>query len=395
MRERVPEASRTEVRQLSVEDESAPSANEDFLLRRVLRAPLNPLTSTRFFAALYLVLFHFASRPARQAGVPAYVARFLSNGYMGVPFFFVLSGFILSYAYLGQIRSGTKKRRFWEARFSRIYPVYLLSLLINLPFREHMTAGATLAVLSATQAWNPAAGLAQAWNFPAWTLSVEAFFYLSFPLLLPACAKLQRRGQLACIGLLCLVVALLHTSIPIDQLHSADTTILRWIPMPLVRLPEFLLGILVALRLIDSPRKGNSLRFGFYLLATLVMLTLLDAPWLSIVTIPYLGLIHELGANEGWLTKILSWRPLVFLGGASYSIYLLQYPIRNWVRLLCHSFLHVPYIVGSLVSPPLLIFISCLVFRYYEEPMRRTLKRAFAALEFRRQALRKASPGPE
>jgi len=54
--------------------------------------------------------------------------------------------------------------------------------------------------------------------------------------------------------------------------------------------------------------------------------------------------------------------PLVFLSGASYSIYLLQYPIRNWVRLLCEKVLHVPYVVGSLSSPALLIVISCLVF---------------------------------
>jgi peptidoglycan/LPS O-acetylase OafA/YrhL len=91
----------------------------------------------------------------------------------------------------------------------------------------------------------------------------------------------------------------------------------------------------------------------------------------------------------------LSWRPLVFLGGASYSIYLLQYPIRNWVRLLCEKVLHVPYVVGSLSSPALLIVISCLVFHYYEEAMRRALKRLFASLEFHRQALKKDLPGQE
>jgi hypothetical protein len=65
---------------------------------------------------------------------------------MGVSFFFVLSGFILAYSYLGQLRLGGEKRRFWEARFSRIYPVYLLSLLIDWPFRGQMTVGSSLAV---------------------------------------------------------------------------------------------------------------------------------------------------------------------------------------------------------------------------------------------------------
>ena len=146
---------------------------------------------------------------------------------MGVPFFLILSGFILSYSYLGQLRFGGERRRFWEARFCRVYPVYLLSLLIDWPIRGQMTAGFTIAVLTATQAWNPANGLAQMWNFPAWTLSVEAFFYLCFPLLLPACAKLQRRIQIACIALLCLVIALLHTSIPANQIDPADAATLH------------------------------------------------------------------------------------------------------------------------------------------------------------------------
>jgi peptidoglycan/LPS O-acetylase OafA/YrhL len=308
---------------------------------------------------------------------------------MGVSFFFILSGFILAYSYLGQLRLGREKRRFWEARFSRIYPVYLLSLLIDWPFRGQMTVGSSLAVLTATQTWNPAKVFwAQAWNFPAWTLSVEAVFYLSFPLLLPICARLRRPSQIVCIGLLCSVVALLHFSIPIERLDPAEAAILYWVPMPLVRLPEFVLGILVALRLIDTPQKRNSLRIGFYLLASLVILSIFDGPWLSLVTLSYLGFIYELGSDNGWLTKVLSWQPLVFLGGASYSIYLLQYPIRNWVRLLCEKVMHAPYLVGSLLSPPLLIFISCLVFQYYEEPARRKLKRFFAAMESRRQALR-------
>jgi peptidoglycan/LPS O-acetylase OafA/YrhL len=77
----------------------------------------------RFFAAGYVVLFHFASTPAQEHGAPAPLVTFLFNGYMGVPFFFLLSGFILAYTYLGQMNSNTRRRRFWEARFSRTYPV--------------------------------------------------------------------------------------------------------------------------------------------------------------------------------------------------------------------------------------------------------------------------------
>jgi peptidoglycan/LPS O-acetylase OafA/YrhL len=111
------------------------------------------------------------------------------------------------------------------------------------------------------------------------------------------------------------VVALLHFSVPVERLDPAEAAILYWVPMPLVRLPEFVLGILVALRLIDTPQKRNSLRIGFYLLASLVILSIFDGPWLSLVTLSYLGFIYELGSDNGWLTKVLSWQPPVFLGG--------------------------------------------------------------------------------
>ncbi len=82
--------------------------------------------------------------------------RFLSNGFMGVPFFFLLSGFILTYSYLGQVETHNQRRRFWEARFARVYPVYLLSLVLNWPFRNDgkyhivLSKGAMAATLTAT-----------------------------------------------------------------------------------------------------------------------------------------------------------------------------------------------------------------------------------------------------
>ncbi len=72
---------------------------------------------------------------------------------------------------------------------------------------------------------------------------------------------------------------------------------------------------------------------------------------------------------------------LRFLGGASYSIFLLQFPVRNWIRLITASVLHIKGAVGALASPVILIALSCVVYQYYEEPLRRVLKRLFATLE--------------
>src|SRR5580704_9263285 len=104
--------------------ESAPS--ELTAHRRSLKA----LTGIRFFAAFYVVVFH--TRVGQVLGDHGYRAasNFFASGYLAVPLFFLLSGFILAYTYEGQIEEPGDHRRFWEARFARIWPVYAVSLLM-------------------------------------------------------------------------------------------------------------------------------------------------------------------------------------------------------------------------------------------------------------------------
>jgi peptidoglycan/LPS O-acetylase OafA/YrhL len=307
---------------------------------------------------------------------------------MGVAFFFLLSGFILTYSYAGQIGSTGDRRRFWEARFARMYPVYLLSLVANWPFRGSMTTGTHAAVLVALQAWNPwKPYLAQAWNFPAWTLSVEAFFYLCFPAALPLCARLSRRWQAALAVALIAIIVLCHTPIRLEDLSPAWRAALGWLPIPVVRLPEFLLGILLAQRFMQGAAKSNSWRIAGYLLAAVAVLSTVRGQWLSLALVPFSGLLYELasqsdGSGRSWFSW-LSARWLIFLGGASYSIYLLQFPVRNWLRFALTFWGPRGNLVGGLLSPFLTILTACLVFYWYEEPSRRLLKHWFAVRERR------------
>src|ERR1700679_4079883 len=89
---------------------------------------LKPLTGIRFFASFYVVVFHSrVGEVCLQHGWYA-AGNFFQNGYLAVPLFFLLSGFILAYTYQGQIERRGDVRRFWEARFARIWPVYAVSL---------------------------------------------------------------------------------------------------------------------------------------------------------------------------------------------------------------------------------------------------------------------------
>src|SRR5580693_2079507 len=89
-------------------------------------ARLNGLTGLRTFAAINIVLFHFSN--PQWFG---WFAPVVNAGYASVSFFILLSGFVLGYNYNARARAGElSKRRFYEARFTRLYPIYLLSLIL-------------------------------------------------------------------------------------------------------------------------------------------------------------------------------------------------------------------------------------------------------------------------
>src|ERR1700692_2961409 len=86
------------------------------------RTSLPALTGIRFVAAIYVVVGHDLPWLEKRMAIPLPVRVFLSNGYLAVCLFFLLSGFILAYTY-SQLPSGIRNyAKFWEARFARIYP---------------------------------------------------------------------------------------------------------------------------------------------------------------------------------------------------------------------------------------------------------------------------------
>lgn len=104
------------------------------------RPKLNTLTSLRFFAAGLVFLYHYAHG---IPGAPRWFLSLNSHGFAAVTFFFVLSGFILAYSYLDEEKpshlKGTRSA-FWISRTARIYPLYLLALVIALPAYAYATA---------------------------------------------------------------------------------------------------------------------------------------------------------------------------------------------------------------------------------------------------------------
>src|SRR5215475_4205697 len=144
---------------------------------------LNALTGLRTFAAVNIVFFHFSN--PQWFGI---FAPIVNAGFASVSYFILLSGYVLAYNYGARARAGQLDVwRFYKARFTRLYPIYLLSLIlawrmIPVEYGAHshgmFWTGMVLAPLL-LQGWIPE--IATFLNTPAWTMSAESFYYLLFP----------------------------------------------------------------------------------------------------------------------------------------------------------------------------------------------------------------------
>src|SRR6185295_10072841 len=108
----------------------------------------------------------------------------LRGGYLAVTTFFVLSGFVLARSYPVARWSGRRLLLYGAGRAARVYPLCLLSLAMVAPFiaadRTPLKGAYLAAHFTLVQAWM--GNIPVNWNSPAWSLSCEMFFYLTFPL---------------------------------------------------------------------------------------------------------------------------------------------------------------------------------------------------------------------
>ena len=170
---------------------------------------------------------------ASALALPHALFALIRGGYLAVTTFFVLSGFVLARSYAATQWTGRSLVRYGIGRFARVYPVYVLSLAVVAPFiLADRTPGKAPLVAAhgfLVQGW--LGHIPVNWNTPAWSLSCEIFFYLSFPL---AAAFMQgaswRKTAAVAAGACCLTRALWAAGVP-DEIK------------PLIHLSDFLMGI--------------------------------------------------------------------------------------------------------------------------------------------------------
>ncbi len=340
---------------------------------------LDPLTSLRFFAALYVVVFHygdsFFDKPL--------LCVFLPLGYSGVTFFFMLSGFILSYNYRNvKFDACQEIMDYLIARLARIYPIFGLSILLSLPFfvgslmhisspyTHLLAASAILFAPLGLHAWVP--GAACALNCPSWSISTEFFFYLLFPFIL---WRILRRPVAWSVAT---AIYLLLTWILLERLWSlygqgfsltghsahdhASTNLVSQFIMyfPPNRLPEFMSGVLLFVLWSMGGRycKNVPLLVSAFLLASFVVFAFRDViPDVALsngfTAIAWAPLIL---AGASMRSGLLSWPPLIFLGRISFSLYMLHIPAAQIVVSVDK------YLLGGVVSSFPLLMLLCKLF---------------------------------
>jgi peptidoglycan/LPS O-acetylase OafA/YrhL len=213
----------------------------------------------RVLLSFYLVLFH--TLPSYLEYSPTSLGGILGFGGFATSTFFILSGFILTHIYIGANPAHGMRvpaSRFFINRLSSLYPIHIVTLLMTvvlvlmsshpadtfLQTAAPQTKMADEAVrnlfmqLLLLQAWDPSY---LSYNIPAWSLSTLMLFYLVFPVLGPRLMRMSNKWTML---LLVWAVYLAFALVAVNGGWFGKGTIGVFHTNPLVRLPEFLAGVL-------------------------------------------------------------------------------------------------------------------------------------------------------
>ena len=367
---------------------------------------LNALTGLRFLAALAVFVHHLrAVYPSLAVGVPI--------GDYAVSFFFVLSGFILTYVYAGKLTRRTIGA-FYIRRFARIWPLHLVTLLIAISisfgFRHTLKIPALLfSNLFLVQTWIPRYNYIFSFNAVSWSISTEMFFYAMFPFLILGgpkkfAAKFAGIFALTVVCISVLQYADWHWQIPekIALISIPHTN-------PLMRLSEFCVGIgcgylflhfhsmrgqtapqpatsafsiylqhlawsvgdvvVLAVLLWFWPMQLYKMLLGFYQpdsAATMVRewIRFSGSFWIFAIAIPYFAF------SGGLIAKVLGCRACVYLGEISFAFYMVHQLVLRYLMRLdfdASRLTETGFVISSLVVS---LCFSSMLFHLVEMPFR-------------------------
>jgi peptidoglycan/LPS O-acetylase OafA/YrhL len=297
------------------------------------QARLDSLTSLRWFAAALVVGFHASGFLVHDHLGPIYQA--MQSGPAAVSFFFILSGFVLTWSH----QPGQREGAFWRNRAARIYPAHVATWLLMVPVLSAQGAphGGRIGGLSLllVQSWIPVFKYFFAFNLVTWSLSCEVFFYLCFPLLYRAIARVRHRTGL--------MVGLMAVSVTVPALLSASHSIQSfWFVdvFPPLRLLEFCIGVALAMEIRAGRWRGVPL--WPMLVATVILLPVVqhfpfNMRFAAVTVVPFTLLVAAAASadvEDRW--SPLRGAGLVRLGELSFALYLVHTPVMQGAVAITH-----------------------------------------------------------
>lgn len=366
------------------------------MLRRRTRAPsaaaapqppapqptplIGSLTSLRFAAALLVFGVHTAVLLGPLFPHSLGYGRVMSAGATGVGFFFVLSGFVLTWSR----RPDERGREFVRRRAARILPNHVLTwaatALLYSAIGLALPTGPALSSLFLVHAWVPIKSWFNGMDTPSWSLCCEALFYVLFPLLLVKLRALSTQRLRLVVGLGLLVpLAAAVVAGPLASVTSPQVGNWIVVDFPVARLAEFVLGIAVALELTRGtlPRISPAAAAAAVAVGLVVVDLAHTQHLLVIVTLlPFAAGVAaaaraELDGRLRWLRHPWAIR----LGQWSFAFYLVHWLVLVVaLRLHPHPFSAFGAVAAVVLSLLASITVSAGVFMLWERPMERALR---------------------
>ena len=357
------------------------------------------LTPLRGIAALLVVLFHYDIWLMLR-GFPRLIdtkySSIITNSYVWVDFFFILSGFVICHVYGKKLENRTRKiiKKYLWARFIRLYPLHVFIMLLfvlqtfllfqffpdyaikkwawtrTIPdFFIHLFFLQTSGIIDRP-----------VWNVGSWSIAAEWWTYIFAILLIPLLNKVNKRINIVATILALLGYVFITTQNPkfmLDEFYGLGT--LRCIF-------GFTIGIGVyqAYSILTNKVTTWSKDWLFYIIL-LCALSVLHFDLYDVLVIPFFAAIILCASlNKGLPYKLLNSKPLLFLGNISYSIYLIHlFWIYLWLMWLDLYFIPAnPNFTPDLSDRIIWLFIllgliigsSYLTYTYVEIPSQKKLR---------------------
>lgn len=336
---------------------------------------ISQITFTRFIAAMAIVISHFNKE------LFLYKIDYISNIFLkanvGVSYFFILSGFIMIVAY--HRKDKIEFLDYYKNRFARIYPLYVVGLLLYLITRySNFTVYKGILYLLGLQSWIP--GEAMILNFPGWSISVEFLFYLIFPVLYNYFYSKNNKSVwviTVIIWIITQVFSNLYAGSSYYQgPHTESHEFLYY--FPLMHINEFLAGNLAGIFFIKHSAPKNY-DIPVVVVFILILLSLVFVPLFyhnGLMALLFIPLIILISRNNGVLTQLFSLKPLEYLGEASYAVYITHIPVLYILREIL-KWRKYELTIDNIfwIYMVVVIITSILFYQFIEKPSRDYLKK--------------------